>query len=129
MRVLVFGTFDGLHPGHMHFLQQAQELGELHVVVAHDATVQKIKHHPPSHTQSERCKAIRQAFPDVVVIPGGTSGYLLPLQHMSPDLVCLGYDQSMPPGIEVDMIPCPVRRLLPLQPERYKSSLMRDRCP
>jgi len=128
-RILVFGTFDGLHPGHMYFLQQAQALGALHVVVAHDETVKKVKNHPPQHTQSERCRVLQKKFPDAVVMPGGTSGYLLPVQHISPDLVCLGYDQSLPPGVTADMIPCPMRRLLPMQPERYKSSLMRDGRP
>ena len=41
--VVVAGTFDGIHPGHLSFLKQASELGnELVVIVARDKTVQRL---------------------------------------------------------------------------------------
>ena len=44
VRVLAFGTFDILHPGHDHYLQEARKLGdELWVVVALDETVRQGK--------------------------------------------------------------------------------------
>ena len=39
-KVLVFGTFDGLHEGHKDFLRQAKQYGDhLTVVVGRDSTV------------------------------------------------------------------------------------------
>ena len=45
MRVAVFGTFDLLHKGHRFVLDQAEERGDLFVVIARDSTVKTIKKH------------------------------------------------------------------------------------
>ena len=43
-KVMVFGTFDGLHEGHLDFFRQAREYGDyLIVAVARDVNVKKIK--------------------------------------------------------------------------------------
>jgi len=42
--VMTFGTFDIVHPGHIHFLQQAKTYGDrLITIVARDMNVQKFK--------------------------------------------------------------------------------------
>jgi rfaE bifunctional protein nucleotidyltransferase chain/domain len=41
--VLTNGVFDLLHPGHLHFLQKAAELGELIVVLNSDRSVRALK--------------------------------------------------------------------------------------
>jgi len=47
-KVLVFGTFDGLHEGHKNFFKQAREFGDfLVVVVGRDSTIVKTKGRPP----------------------------------------------------------------------------------
>ena len=46
VRVMVFGTFDGLHQGHLNFFKQARNLSKnsyLIVSVARDKNVKKIK--------------------------------------------------------------------------------------
>lgn len=43
MKVLVLGTFDLVHAGHIHLFQLAAGYGELHVGVAHDALVREFK--------------------------------------------------------------------------------------
>jgi cytidyltransferase-like protein len=43
MKVLVFGSFDIIHKGHEFLLQKAAEYGELHVVIARDETITKLK--------------------------------------------------------------------------------------
>ncbi|HEY4500387.1 MAG TPA: adenylyltransferase/cytidyltransferase family protein, partial [Candidatus Paceibacterota bacterium] len=43
-RVMVFGTFDILHPGHLYFLRAAKKLGDYLIVsLARDVNVRKIK--------------------------------------------------------------------------------------
>ncbi|MEK7084029.1 MAG: adenylyltransferase/cytidyltransferase family protein, partial [Patescibacteria group bacterium] len=59
-RVLVFGTFDGIHTGHLYFLTQAKKKGRvLTVVIARDETVKQLKQRSPRHGENERKKMIR----------------------------------------------------------------------
>lgn len=95
-KVLVFGTFDFLHSGHLHFLLQAKELGDhLVVAVAHDNTVQILKGKSPIHTQEER-KALIQHLDcvDEVVSADDEIGNFKVIQKVMPDIVAVGYDQE-----------------------------------
>ncbi len=123
MKVLVHGTFDHLHPGHEYLLREAGTRGELWVVVARDTTVETIKGHRPDQTESERKQAIEAAFPHAHVVLGHDSDYLTPLRAIEPDLVILGYDQHLPPGVEESDFPCAVERLDAFHPKQFKSSL------
>ena len=59
MKVITFGTFDLLHPGHEYYLRQARSYGDvLMTIVARDETVEKLKHKKPSHTQEQRVQAL-----------------------------------------------------------------------
>jgi FAD synthetase len=124
-KVLVFGTFDHLHPGHRYVLNQAAERGELNVVVARDATVQRIKNLTPQHDEVERKKMIETAYPGANVILGDTKDYLVPVKAIKPDLILLGYDQHLPSNITEADLGCPIERLDAFEPERWKSSLLR----
>ena len=60
-RVLVFGTFDGLHPGHINFFDQAKARGDcLIAVVARDITVNQVKGRFPKRSELLRLKAVKQ---------------------------------------------------------------------
>lgn len=126
MRVLVFGTFDELHPGHHYVLKQALKRGELHVIVARDTNVRRIKGRDAMQNQDERIAAIREAFPDAHVALGDPTDFRAPLAAIQPDLVLLGYDQKLPPGVSPDDIHCAIERLPAFKPTKYKSSLLRQ---
>ena len=126
MKVLVFGTFDHLHPGHEFVLQQAQKRGQLHVVVARDVNVEKIKGRPPDETEEDRLKDVKSACPDCHPKLGDEEDFLVPVREIKPDLILLGYDQQLPPGVSEEDLPCPVERLSAFEPERWKSSLQRE---
>ena len=126
-RILTFGTFDHFHPGHKYLLDAASECGQLHIIVARDETVEKIKGHLPDHTQEERMAVLQEAYPSAHIILGSDGDYLQPVQEVSPDLILLGYDQRMPPGIDEADLPCAIERMDALEPEKYKSSLMKER--
>tara|TARA_B100000131_G_scaffold275814_1_gene278659 strand:+ start:1040 stop:1492 length:453 start_codon:yes stop_codon:yes gene_type:complete len=95
-RVMAVGVFDLLHAGHLHYLEQAKELGEhLIVVVAHDETVRRRKHEPVTghdlrRRMVEGLKPVDEAVignhPDVSIFE------ILPL--VKPDIIALGYDQD-----------------------------------
>ncbi len=123
MRVLVFGTFDRLHPGHEFVLSEGLKRGELHVVVARDATVVRIKERRPEQSESERMHTIQEQFPAAHVVLGDSENYLKPVLAISPHLILLGYDQDLPPGVALEDLPCPIERLKAFEPEKYKSSL------
>ncbi len=125
-RVLVFGTFDGLHPGHRFVLTEAQKRGDVTAIVARDENVQKIKGRASVESEQVRMEAIQKEFPTVTVRLGHESDYLIPVREIQPDLILLGYDQKLPPGVSDNDLPYPVERLPAFEPERYKSSLLRQ---
>jgi cytidyltransferase-like protein len=43
LKVIVSGCFDWFHSGHVRFFEEASALGELHVVIGHDANVRLLK--------------------------------------------------------------------------------------
>lgn len=123
MKVMVFGTFDGLHPGHRYVLDQASARGDVYVVIARDTTVERLKHKTPKQTEVDRHTAIQKVYPKARVLLGDPQDYLVPVRGVKPDLVLLGYDQHLPPGVTEQALGCPIERLEPFHPEKYKSSL------
>lgn len=92
---MVFGVFDGLHPGHLFFLRQAKKYGrELVVVVARDSAVFKLKKKWPHYEERrrlqeiKRIKAIKRA-----VLGDRTQGVYRVVRKFKPDVICFGYDQ------------------------------------
>lgn len=128
MKVMVFGTFDDLHPGHRYLLNHASERGELYVVVACDANVLKFKGRSPLQSEDERVRVIQDAYPDAHVILGDDTGdYLKRVHEVKPDLILLGYDQKLPPNVSVTDLGTKVDRLDAFEPEVHKSSLRRQK--
>ncbi len=124
-KVLVFGTFDLLHPGHRFVLSEAQKRGSLFVVVACDRNVQRIKSRFPAHDEDERMSHVRAAAPDSTVVLGDAHDFLVPVRAIDPDLILLGYDQALPPGVREQDLPCEIERLPAFEPEKYKTSILR----
>ena len=125
MKLMVFGTFDDLHPGHEYVFQSALDRGEVYAVVARDANVMKIKGRAPLQIEQERMAAIQRMFPDIHVLLGDAENFLAPVHAVQPDLILLGYDQKLPPGISEEQLGVPIERLAAFHPEIHKSSLRR----
>ncbi len=93
---MAVGVFDLLHAGHLHYLEQARELGDhLTVVVAHDETVRKRKHEPiTGHELRGRMVAGLKTVDEVVIgnPPDVPIFDILPV--VKPDIIALGYDQD-----------------------------------
>ncbi|MFA6534551.1 MAG: adenylyltransferase/cytidyltransferase family protein [Patescibacteria group bacterium] len=132
IKVMVFGTFDGLHPGHLDFFRQAKVYGDyLIVVVARDLNVKKYKGQRPQFNENARLKAVKKS----PLVNRAALGYLTNrfkiIKELKPEVVCLGYDQKMDldelRGKLAELkIKAAVHRLQPFQPEKYKSSLLRN---
>ncbi len=126
--VMVFGTFDGLHPGHEYFLSEAKKKGDwLVVVVARDQTVKKVKGHLPKHNEVKRKSEIDQTeLPDQVVLGSKSNPYTI-FNSIKPDIICLGYDQKafvdgLPAALAQRGIDADIIRLEAYRPDEYKSS-------
>jgi FAD synthetase len=124
--VMVFGTFDLLHPGHRYLIDEARKRGRVTVVVARAENVKRIKGRRPDQTDEERVTAIKSAYPDVMVVLGSDGDFLAPIRTLRPDLLLFGYDQRLPPGVTESDLLCPIERAEAHRPDLFKSSLMRN---
>ncbi|WP_430505996.1 adenylyltransferase/cytidyltransferase family protein [Haloparvum sp. PAK95] len=91
-RVVAQGTFDLLHPGHVHYLSDAATYGdELHVIVARSGNV--THKDPPILCDRQRRDMV--AALDVVdeARLGHESDIFVPIEQIGPDVIVLGYDQ------------------------------------
>lgn len=90
--VIALGTFDVLHPGHLHYLREAAERGDrLHVILARRSNVT----HKPEPVCPDRQRAEMVAALDVVdeAVVGHPDDYYVPIERIDPDEIVLGYDQ------------------------------------
>src|SRR3989344_7052951 len=93
--VLVTGTFDILHPGHLNYLNQAKKLGDyLVVIIARDENVKKIKGRYPIHDEVDRKRSLEQFDPSLHVVLGDLDDPYTCLHKFKPDVIALGYDQT-----------------------------------
>jgi len=95
-RVLVFGTFDGLHAGHLFFLKQAKREGDLlFVSVARDSYVRELKNKSPKNNEQERLKTIQQRSEvENAELSDEKLGSFDIIERFAPDTIILGYDQK-----------------------------------
>ncbi|MEI7511439.1 MAG: adenylyltransferase/cytidyltransferase family protein [Candidatus Peregrinibacteria bacterium] len=145
-KVLVFGSFDILHPGHTEFLKDAKKLGtHLTVVLARDSSIQKIKGRSPHFLENERVAQLQALkFVDEVILGDEHDYFRIPYERQ-PEIIALGYDQLVPEGVGrgvlqyaptaenknlitlQSLLPhTKIVRLTPHHPEQFKSSLLRN---
>ncbi|MEM4542248.1 MAG: DUF357 domain-containing protein [Sulfolobales archaeon] len=94
-KVLVAGTFDILHPGHIYFLNKAFELGLPYVVISRDANVLRNKGRSPVMSEQDRLLVVSSLKPVYRAVLGDLEDYLKPLLEIQPDVVLLGPDQPV----------------------------------
>ena len=127
-KVMAFGTFDILHPGHTYFLTEAKRLGDfLTVVVARDATVLAVKKRLPVNNENERRRAVEGLGLADKVILGNLDNKYQVIADEAPAIIALGYDQEAFVDELNEHLPGDARivRLQSFEPEKYKSSKFR----
>lgn len=142
IKVMVFGVFDLLHPGHVDFLKQAKDLGDFLVVsVARDVNVIRVKNERPVHDEKQRIANVGKVpYVDKIVLAGLRD----PWPHIvkeRPDVIALGYDQkpyvinhetrNMNQSFQLELQKhglkkTKVIRLKPHWPEIYKTKYLRS---
>ncbi len=127
-KVLAFGTFDILHPGHTFMLKKAKKYGDhLTVIVARDATVCKVKGKKTLFNEKTRLKNLAQLNIADKVRLGCLGNKYRVITDEKPDVIALGYDQKFfvdDLGKVVDKN-VQIVRLKSYKPQIYKSSKIR----
>ncbi|RKD93748.1 adenylyltransferase/cytidyltransferase family protein [Halopiger aswanensis] len=132
-RVVAQGTFDLLHPGHVHYLEEAAAAGdELHVIVAR---AENIAHKPdPVLPDAQRRDTVAALEAVDHARLGHPEDFSVPISAIDPDVLVLGYDQHHDEDDVAAMlaewgIDCRVERASPLESddEILSSSGIRER--
>jgi FAD synthetase len=91
-RVVAQGTFDLLHPGHLHYLEDAKSRGDrLHVIVARS---ENVTHKPkPVVPDRQRREMVAALDPVDAARLGHVTDFLVPIRDIDPDVIVLGHDQ------------------------------------
>jgi FAD synthetase len=92
MKVVVAGTFDILHPGHLYLFEAAAALGDLYVIIARDETIVNTKKR--IFTERERLHIIESLKPVKEALLGDKKDFFSPIETIDPDIIFLGPDQD-----------------------------------
>ncbi|OGI64133.1 hypothetical protein A2914_00300 [Candidatus Nomurabacteria bacterium RIFCSPLOWO2_01_FULL_41_21] len=135
VKIMVFGTFDGLHSGHLDFFKQAKSLSTesfLTVSIARDKNVKKIKNKFPKLKEKERFALVLGCNLVDKVVLSGIKNHILHILREAPQIIALGYDQRAyvknlkkdlaKKGLKVKII-----RLKPYKNHVYKNHLLKKR--
>ncbi|MDF9746942.1 FAD synthase [Natrinema salsiterrestre] len=91
-RVIAQGTFDILHPGHVHYLEEAAAMGdELSVIVARSANVDHKEQPICPATQRRDVVGALEAVDEALL--GHEEDIFVPIEEIDPDVIALGHDQ------------------------------------
>ncbi|RLG88863.1 MAG: DUF357 domain-containing protein [Thermoprotei archaeon] len=93
--VVVAGTFDLLHPGHIKFLEFASQYGKVTVIIARDENVEKFKNKKPILNEKERLSIVSAIKYVHEAILGRKEDIFSILTELKPDIIVLGPDQPI----------------------------------
>ena len=95
-RIVIAGTFDILHPGHVFLVTEAAKLGTVTVVIARDENVIHAKGHPVIVPEKQRLfmvEALKGVSKAVLGNPG--PDFISIVEELKPDILMLGPNQDI----------------------------------
>ena len=133
IRIMVFGTFDILHKGHLNFFKQARKLSSkpyLIVSVARDVNVKKIKGNKPSLNEKKRLSLVKKTGLADKVVLGAPDDYISHIIRYKPQIIALGYDQraytqNLKYILKKRGLIVRIKRLKAFRPQIHKSSILK----
>ncbi len=133
-KIMVFGTFDGLHAGHLNFFKQAKKLAKnskLIVSIARDKNVFLIKKTKPRLDEKKRFALLKKNKLVDEVVLSGVKNYLPHILKIAPEYIALGYDQkayveNLKKDLKKSGLTTEVVRMKPFKEKIYKNSLLRS---
>jgi len=116
-KVMVTGTFEILHPGHIYLFKKASEYGKVYVVVSRDENVKRFKGREPIIDEKQRLevvKSVRYVHKAMLGNPGENIFEII--KKIKPDIILLGPDQEVDENklkefLEANGIKAEVKRL------------------
>ena len=133
--VVIFGVFDGVHGGHLSFINDAKKQGNhLIAIVARDKVVEELKGKLPKYNEVDRINfVLKVPEVDLVLLGDGEIGTYKVLREVKPDIVFLGYDQhSLENNLkktikDKNLNDMKIIKGVPYKPEIFHSSIMNNR--
>jgi FAD synthetase len=125
--VVAQGTFDILHPGHLHYLQDAAEMGDRLVVIV--ARSENVTHKAkPVVSGPQRRELVAGLQPVDEARLGHPEDIFVPIEELEPDVIALGFDQhhderKIRAALDDRGIDCAVRRASAYEPD-YDDALL-----
>ncbi|MHA2430156.1 MAG: adenylyltransferase/cytidyltransferase family protein [Promethearchaeota archaeon] len=94
-KVLVAGTFDIIHPGHIYLFNEAAKIGDVYVIVATDNNRELYSGERPIIPEQQRLEVVRN-IKNVKEARLGRSDNdtLKTVEEINPDIILLGPDQK-----------------------------------
>ncbi len=132
---MTFGTFDGLHPGHVDYFRQARKLSsnpELIVSIARDKNVKKIKGFLPRLSERRRMLLVKKIKEVDRVVLSGARNHIPHIVKQRPDIIALGYDQreyvkNLKQDLKKRGLDVKIVRLKAYKPRIFKNHLLKPR--
>ena len=133
VKIMVFGTFDGLHDGHLNFFKQARKLAVesfLIVSVARDKNVLKIKGKFPVFNEKKRIFLVKKCKLVDKAVLSGIENHIPHIIKENPDIIALGYDQkvyvrNLRKDLKNKGLIVKIARLNPYKKNIYKNNLLK----
>jgi len=131
-KVLVFGTFDGIHPGHIFFLTEAAKLGKLTVSIASNDIVKSLKLKIPLDEKDRKNQIEKLGIASKVIIGDQKPRTWSIIKKEQPDIIAVGYDQkkfydALKKDYKEINTPFKIVKIKSLKPHIYKSRLLHKR--
>lgn len=99
-KVMVTGCYDWFHSGHVRFFEEVSELGDLYVVVGHDANIRALKGegHPmfPQEVRRYMAASIRYVTQALISTGRGWLDAEPELKRLKPDIYAVNEDGDKP---------------------------------
>jgi len=99
-KVLVTGCYDWFHSGHVRFFEEVSQLGDLYVVVGHDANVRLLKGegHPlfPAEERRYIAQSVRYVHQALVSTGAGWMDAAPEIERIQPDIYAVNEDGDKP---------------------------------
>ena len=99
-KVIAFGSFDILHPGHLLYLRKAKRFGgKLIVIVARDNSIKKLKGRKAALDENARLEIVKSLRIVDKALLGSSfrseEGMYGIIERVKPDVIAVGYDQKL----------------------------------
>ncbi len=92
-KVLVAGSFEIIHPGHLFYLREAWKKGRVYVIVARDKGINRFKNRDSIVPEKQRVEVVKDIRYVYKAVLGDEEDYLKPVEEIKPDIILLGPDQ------------------------------------